>query len=349
MLVASVRAALQPLADNLTDHRADRAHARAAAATTSPQLSRRLVDLAYTRVDMVTRRGEFAVRGGIVDVFAADRRASRCGWSSSATSSSSCARSPSPTSARSTPRSSAPSCRRAANCCSTRRCASAPARCSTSSRACRRCSPRSARASRSRAWSRLAPAARATASCRSPTTCPQDAAIAVLSPERVATRAVSLAETNREFLAAAWSAATAGAEAPIDLDARRLPDDRRACATAAGVPPVVDSERPSTAAPSESDATSDAMTTTTCASRPTAVPSFAGQAEGAVGHVAARLRDGLDRGGRGRRPRARRSRGRPARRARGRPPARSRRSPRMPSRASRTCSRHPSIAVSSRR
>jgi transcription-repair coupling factor (superfamily II helicase) len=28
-----------------------------------------LVDLAYVRVDMVTRRGEFAVRGGILDVF----------------------------------------------------------------------------------------------------------------------------------------------------------------------------------------------------------------------------------------------------------------------------------------
>ena len=30
----------------------------------------RLVELAYTRVDMVGRRGEFAVRGGILDVFA---------------------------------------------------------------------------------------------------------------------------------------------------------------------------------------------------------------------------------------------------------------------------------------
>src|SRR5690625_2602506 len=29
-----------------------------------------LIDAAYTRADMVTRRGEFAVRGGIVDVFA---------------------------------------------------------------------------------------------------------------------------------------------------------------------------------------------------------------------------------------------------------------------------------------
>src|SRR5205814_5889950 len=30
---------------------------------------RRLTELAYTRVDMVERRGEFAVRGGILDVF----------------------------------------------------------------------------------------------------------------------------------------------------------------------------------------------------------------------------------------------------------------------------------------
>ncbi len=32
-------------------------------------LVRRLADAAYTRVDLVERRGEFAVRGGIVDVF----------------------------------------------------------------------------------------------------------------------------------------------------------------------------------------------------------------------------------------------------------------------------------------
>ena len=33
------------------------------------QLSQRLTELAYSRVDMVSRRGEFAVRGGIVDIF----------------------------------------------------------------------------------------------------------------------------------------------------------------------------------------------------------------------------------------------------------------------------------------
>ncbi|GAA2752631.1 transcription-repair coupling factor [Amnibacterium kyonggiense] len=47
---------------------------------------------------------------------------------------------------------------------------------------------------------------------------PAGAAVCVLSPERVASRAVSLADTNKEFLHAAWSAATAGAQAPIDLE-----------------------------------------------------------------------------------------------------------------------------------
>ena len=46
---------------------------------------------------------------------------------------------------------------------------------------------------------------------------PEDAAIAVLAPERVVGRAMDLRETNREFLEAAWAAATAGADAPIDL------------------------------------------------------------------------------------------------------------------------------------
>ncbi|MBX9719346.1 MAG: transcription-repair coupling factor, partial [Microbacteriaceae bacterium] len=70
IVVASVRAALQPLAPGLTEvepvvlRRAGRGYDLA-------QVTSRLIDLAYSRVDMVTRRGEFAVRGGILDVFAA--------------------------------------------------------------------------------------------------------------------------------------------------------------------------------------------------------------------------------------------------------------------------------------
>ncbi|SFR42757.1 transcription-repair coupling factor [Microbacterium azadirachtae] len=46
---------------------------------------------------------------------------------------------------------------------------------------------------------------------------PNGAAVALVDPERSGARAASLGETNREFLDAAWSAATAGASAPIDL------------------------------------------------------------------------------------------------------------------------------------
>jgi transcription-repair coupling factor (superfamily II helicase) len=71
IVVASVRAALQPLAAGLA--------AVEPIVLTAKQrgydlagLSIRLVELAYVRVDLVTRRGEFALRGGILDVFAPD-------------------------------------------------------------------------------------------------------------------------------------------------------------------------------------------------------------------------------------------------------------------------------------
>ncbi len=52
---------------------------------------------------------------------------------------------------------------------------------------------------------------------------PDDAVVAIVGPERVASRAINLVETNREFLSAAWNAATAGADSPVDLgvDLRR--------------------------------------------------------------------------------------------------------------------------------
>jgi transcription-repair coupling factor (superfamily II helicase) len=46
---------------------------------------------------------------------------------------------------------------------------------------------------------------------------PSDALATLLSPEKSAARAHSLVETNDEFLHAAWDAATEGAQAPIDL------------------------------------------------------------------------------------------------------------------------------------
>jgi transcription-repair coupling factor (superfamily II helicase) len=66
-VVAPVRAVLQPQLQGLGDLEP----VRLAAGDTVDldQLARRLSDLAYARVDLVTKRGEFAVRGGILDVF----------------------------------------------------------------------------------------------------------------------------------------------------------------------------------------------------------------------------------------------------------------------------------------
>lgn len=67
VILLSVRAALQPVIGGLEDH---------PPFTLSkgknyllPELGLKLIEIAYERVDMVTRRGEFAIRGGILDVF----------------------------------------------------------------------------------------------------------------------------------------------------------------------------------------------------------------------------------------------------------------------------------------
>jgi len=66
-VVASVRAVLQPVIGSLGDYppltliRGND--------YLLPELTLKLVELAYQRVDLVTKRGEFAVRGGILDIF----------------------------------------------------------------------------------------------------------------------------------------------------------------------------------------------------------------------------------------------------------------------------------------
>ncbi len=67
VVVAPVRSVLQPQAKGLGDLEPVRLAAGDAADLDA--VGRRLVDLAYQRVEMVERRGQFAVRGGILDVF----------------------------------------------------------------------------------------------------------------------------------------------------------------------------------------------------------------------------------------------------------------------------------------
>jgi transcription-repair coupling factor (superfamily II helicase) len=67
VVVASARSLIQPIAPGLG--RLDPVQLRVGDIADFDALLVRLVELAYTRVEMVTARGEFAVRGGIIDVF----------------------------------------------------------------------------------------------------------------------------------------------------------------------------------------------------------------------------------------------------------------------------------------
>ncbi|WP_439644679.1 transcription-repair coupling factor [Demequina sediminicola] len=68
VVVAPIRALLQPLVAGLAD--LEPVHVKVGESHDLTELTEALAAAAYTRVDMVERRGEFAVRGGIVDVFA---------------------------------------------------------------------------------------------------------------------------------------------------------------------------------------------------------------------------------------------------------------------------------------
>jgi transcription-repair coupling factor (superfamily II helicase) len=67
VVVAPVRSVLQPQLKGLGDLEPVELHPGSAADL--DDVVRRLSEIAYARVDLVTKRGEFAVRGGILDVF----------------------------------------------------------------------------------------------------------------------------------------------------------------------------------------------------------------------------------------------------------------------------------------
>ncbi|MCU1636425.1 MAG: mfd [Cryobacterium sp.] len=299
VIVASVRAALQPVADNLTDFDpvelvvGGRGH-------DLTQLARELVDVAYSRVDMVTRRGEFAVRGGILDVFppvaphpyrieffgdeveqiraftVADQRSL-----------------PEPVQSVSLPPSRemllSPAVRQRAREMQHE----FPSLAGMLARIAEGIPVDGMESLAPALVDRLVPVTHYL---------PAGAAVAVISPERVASRAISLAETNREFLSAAWNAATAGAEAPIDLESG---DFLTLGALRDSVKYSAPGQPASThawwtlssfqAAPSDDQLLpehrelDDLLTVRIQAD---AVPSFQGSVEGAVGHVSSRLKSG---------------------------------------------------------
>ncbi|GAA3597789.1 transcription-repair coupling factor [Agrococcus terreus] len=272
IVVASVRAALQPVAENLLDVAPVELVAGGRGVDLA-ELSRRLVDLAYARVDMVTRRGEFAVRGGILDVFppAEDHpvrvelfgdEVEQMRWFHVADQRSS----PEPVERVVLPASR--------ELLLTQDVRDRARQLAPEFPGIQQMLEKLAEGIAVEGMESLAPALL-------PRLVPitrylPGAGVVVLGPERIRDRVRSLNETNHEFLEAAWSAATAGGAAPVDLAGGFLELDELRDAA----------EGPWwTLSALQRDESVDALGAE-------AVPSFAGRADGAVDHLRERLRDG---------------------------------------------------------
>ncbi|PZU49717.1 MAG: transcription-repair coupling factor [Microbacterium sp.] len=288
IVTASVRAALQPIAAGLTDAGV----LRLAAGERGHDLdavARRLVDLAYLRVDMVSRRGEFAVRGGILDVFPPTAaHPSRIEFFGDEVDE---IRAFSVADQRSLPGEVAevvlvparellltPDVRARAAALQGR------------FPGLRTMLEKMAEGIPVEGMESLLPAV-VDGVVPLVDYLPRGTAAALIDPERSITRAMTLGETNREFLEAAWSAATAGADTPVDLgagDFLTLPDLRAATGERGGVWwsfSGFDS--------GEADAADEGLgdsDVVRVAARP--VPSFQGNVDGATAHVGELIADG---------------------------------------------------------
>ncbi len=278
VVVASVRAALQPIAGNLGDI-VPLELTVGSRGNELDHVAEQLVERAYSRVDMVSRRGEFAVRGGILDVFPPTSehpyRVEFFGDEIDQIRAFSVA-----DSARCPATCQASTSRPAASSCSPPRCGSGPGR-SSGLPAISGMLEKMAEGIPVEGMESLLPAVAGPLKSLVEYL-PEGTATAVIDPERSTARALTLGETNREFLDAAWSAATSGASAPIDLgagDFLTIADLREVVRDRGGVwwrlsPFGI------------GDATAESVEAATV------IPSFHGNVDGAIAFVEAKVADG---------------------------------------------------------
>ncbi|MFJ4253204.1 transcription-repair coupling factor [Microbacterium sp. NPDC090003] len=282
VVVASVRAALQPIAGNLGEI-APLELAVGGRGLELDTVAARLVERAYSRVDMVSRRGEFAVRGGILDVFPAiSEHPFRVEFFGDEIDQ---IRAFSVADQRSLPGDvgsvDLPPSRELLLTDDVRDRARAliggfPAIAGMLEKM--------AEGIPVEGMESLLPAVAGPLSSLAEYL-PAGAATAVVDPERSSARAITLGETNREFLDAAWSAATSGASAPIDLGAGDF-------LTIAQLREVVRDRggvwwrlSPFGAGLGEDDAEAANLDATV-------IPSFHGNVDGAISFVAGRISEG---------------------------------------------------------
>jgi len=247
VVVTTVRSLLQPMAADLVD--IEPVILAPGAEFDFDRLVTRLVELAYGRVDMVARRGEFAVRGGILDIFppTAEHPVRVEFWGDEIAE----MRMFSVADQRSIPELDAGSviavpCReflltpevrsRAAQLA-----ADAPRDENSVTGGVADMLAKLAEGIPVEGMEALAPVLRPEDLGLLVDHLPPGAPLLVCDPEKVRTRAADLINTGREFLEASWSVAAIGGDAPIDIEQLggsgfRTLDEVRAAAGAGGHP-----------------------------------------------------------------------------------------------------------------
>jgi transcription-repair coupling factor (superfamily II helicase) len=231
VVVAPVRSVLQPQLKGLGDLEPVRLATGAEAELEA--VARRLTDLAYARVDLVTKRGEYAVRGGILDVFPpTDEHPSRVEfWGDEVEEIRTFAVADQRT-IEAVDRLWAPPCRELLLTGQVRRRAAALAR--EHPELAEICD-KLAEGIPVEGMESLAPALIGADSLELLPQCmPEGTHVLLCDPERIRTRAHDLVRTSDEFLQASWAAAAVGGQAPVDLGAaafRTLADVRAAASS----------------------------------------------------------------------------------------------------------------------
>jgi transcription-repair coupling factor (superfamily II helicase) len=220
VVLASVRAVLQPVVAGLGNH--PPLTLSVGGDYLLPELNLKLVEMAYVRVDMVTKRGEFAARGGIVDIFPTTaEHAVRLEFFGDELEE---IREFSVADQRSLALEPGQSAISSVEIYPAREIIITP---SVASRAREmqhefpNLSTMLAKISEGMPVEGMESLAPVLVDAMVPFTSylPTDASVTLLQPEKAAARAANLVETNEEFLHAAWDAAIEGAKAPIDLSA----------------------------------------------------------------------------------------------------------------------------------
>lgn len=225
VVVTTVRSLLQPMAPDLAD--VEPVTLTVGEDAEFDAVLERLVELAYTRVDMVGKRGEFAVRGGILDVFppTAEHPVRVEFWGDEVSE----MRMFSVADQRSIPDIAVDSvialpCRELMLTDEVRQRAAALSadQVHDDNRVTGTVSDMLAKLAEgipSDGMEALLPVLRPTELSLLSDHLPAGAPVLVCDPEKVRTRAADLIKTGQEFLEASWSVAAMGADAPIDLEA----------------------------------------------------------------------------------------------------------------------------------